>query len=582
MFGHQLLMPVPDVDRTDFFLILGANPLASNGSLMTAPGMRAPAQGAPRARRPGRRGRPAAHRDRGARRPAPLHPARHRRAAPARACCTCSSPRGSRGPGRLARVHRRPRRASRARSRAFPPERVAAADRHRRPATIRALARDFAAAPAGRRLRPRRRLAPRSSAGSAAWLVNVAQRRHRQPRPRRAARCSRARRSTSSALGRPLGQRGHFDKRAQPRARPARVRRRVPGGGAGRGDRDAGRRARSARWSPRRQPGALDAQRRAARARAGAASTSWSRSTSTSTRPRATRTSSCRRPSPLERDHYDLVFHASPCATPPSTRRRSSRPPPDARHDWEILLELAAAARRGRGGRGLRVAAHARGAAAGSGPRGLLDLLLRVGPARRGLRPFGRGLTLRPAASARRTASTSARSSRACPAALLHARPARSRSRPRALVGGPRARCARRLDAPRERRPACSSAAATCARNNSWMHNSAAAGEGPRALHAADAPRRRGARAASPTASAVRVALARRARSRRRSRSPTTMMPGRGQPAARLGPRAGNAAVGGAGAARREPQRPHRRAARSTRSAAPPRSAVSRSRSSPF
>ena len=39
MFGHQLLTPIPDIDRTDFFLILGANPLASNGSLMTAPGM---------------------------------------------------------------------------------------------------------------------------------------------------------------------------------------------------------------------------------------------------------------------------------------------------------------------------------------------------------------------------------------------------------------------------------------------------------------------------------------------------------------------------------------------------------------
>jgi anaerobic selenocysteine-containing dehydrogenase len=37
MFGHQLLLPVPDLDRTDFFLILGANPAVSNGSLMTAP-----------------------------------------------------------------------------------------------------------------------------------------------------------------------------------------------------------------------------------------------------------------------------------------------------------------------------------------------------------------------------------------------------------------------------------------------------------------------------------------------------------------------------------------------------------------
>lgn len=40
MFGHFALIPVPDIDRTDFFLILGANPLASNGSLMSAPDMR--------------------------------------------------------------------------------------------------------------------------------------------------------------------------------------------------------------------------------------------------------------------------------------------------------------------------------------------------------------------------------------------------------------------------------------------------------------------------------------------------------------------------------------------------------------
>lgn len=41
MFGHPLLLPIPDVDRTGYFLCMGANPLASNGSIMTAPGMRA-------------------------------------------------------------------------------------------------------------------------------------------------------------------------------------------------------------------------------------------------------------------------------------------------------------------------------------------------------------------------------------------------------------------------------------------------------------------------------------------------------------------------------------------------------------
>jgi anaerobic selenocysteine-containing dehydrogenase len=39
MFGHQLLIPIPDLDRTKFLLMIGANPAASNGSLMTAPGM---------------------------------------------------------------------------------------------------------------------------------------------------------------------------------------------------------------------------------------------------------------------------------------------------------------------------------------------------------------------------------------------------------------------------------------------------------------------------------------------------------------------------------------------------------------
>ncbi len=37
MFGHPFAIPVPDIDRTDFLLMLGANPLESNGSLATAP-----------------------------------------------------------------------------------------------------------------------------------------------------------------------------------------------------------------------------------------------------------------------------------------------------------------------------------------------------------------------------------------------------------------------------------------------------------------------------------------------------------------------------------------------------------------
>jgi len=37
MYGHQLMIPVPDIDRTSYFLVFGANPMASNGSLMTVP-----------------------------------------------------------------------------------------------------------------------------------------------------------------------------------------------------------------------------------------------------------------------------------------------------------------------------------------------------------------------------------------------------------------------------------------------------------------------------------------------------------------------------------------------------------------
>jgi anaerobic selenocysteine-containing dehydrogenase len=40
MFGHQLLLPVPDIDRAQYMLMIGANPVVSNGSIMSAPDMR--------------------------------------------------------------------------------------------------------------------------------------------------------------------------------------------------------------------------------------------------------------------------------------------------------------------------------------------------------------------------------------------------------------------------------------------------------------------------------------------------------------------------------------------------------------
>ena len=37
LYGNQAVLPIPDLDRTDFLLALGANPAVSNGSVMTAP-----------------------------------------------------------------------------------------------------------------------------------------------------------------------------------------------------------------------------------------------------------------------------------------------------------------------------------------------------------------------------------------------------------------------------------------------------------------------------------------------------------------------------------------------------------------
>jgi anaerobic selenocysteine-containing dehydrogenase len=44
MFGHWLSIPVPDIERSDFLLILGANPAISNGSLWTVPNFRGKAK----------------------------------------------------------------------------------------------------------------------------------------------------------------------------------------------------------------------------------------------------------------------------------------------------------------------------------------------------------------------------------------------------------------------------------------------------------------------------------------------------------------------------------------------------------
>jgi len=41
LYGNQALLPVPDIERTDFFVVQGANPMVSNGSVMSAPDVKA-------------------------------------------------------------------------------------------------------------------------------------------------------------------------------------------------------------------------------------------------------------------------------------------------------------------------------------------------------------------------------------------------------------------------------------------------------------------------------------------------------------------------------------------------------------
>ena len=209
MFGHQLLLPIPDVDRTDFLLVLGANPLVSNGSLMTAPGIERRLK-ALRARGgrlvvvDPRRTETAALADQHLRDP----PRRRRASCSPRSLHTLASEdRVRAGPPR--RVHRRPRARSSTPSRPSRPRRWPAATGIDA-ATIRALARDFAAAPAAVAY-GRVGICTQEFGGLASWLVNVLNVvTGNLDRPGGAMFPAPA--VDVVALADRIGQRGHFDK----------------------------------------------------------------------------------------------------------------------------------------------------------------------------------------------------------------------------------------------------------------------------------------------------------------------------------------------------------------------------------
>jgi anaerobic selenocysteine-containing dehydrogenase len=93
--------------------------------------------------------------------------------------------------------------------------------------------------------------------------------------------------------------------------------------------------------------------------------------------------------SPLEREHYDLIFHSLAIRDTAKYSAPVFAKPAEARHEWEIMQAIAT---RLNGG----IVARLRGAAlAAGGPSLMLDYALRTGPYGKGFSPFRRGLSLR-------------------------------------------------------------------------------------------------------------------------------------------------------------------------------------------
>ncbi len=388
MFGHQLLLPVPDLDRTQFLLMLGANPLASNGSLMTAPGVRR---------------RLLELRRRGGRLVV-VDPRRTETAAIAdlhlfirpgcdalflMALLRTLFEEGLVRPGRLADFTDGAE-ALRAASEPFAPERVAPRVGIDAPA-IRELAREFARA-ARAVAYGRVGVSTQEFGGLCCWLLNALN-----------VLTGNLDRAGGSMFARPavdivalaarFGQRGHFDKgRSRVRGLPEfggeypaqTLAEEIETEGLG----QLRALVTSAGNPVLSTPNGARLERALGRLEYMVAIDFYLNET--------TRHAHLILPptSPLERDHYDLVFHALAVRNTAKYSPALYAAGADARHDWQILLELARRldAIDGRLGwrKRLGYATLER-----LGPAGVVDLLLRFGPYGSRFNPFGRGLSLR-------------------------------------------------------------------------------------------------------------------------------------------------------------------------------------------
>ena len=398
MFGHQFLLPIPDVDRTRFFLMLGANPLASNGSLMTAGGNLAAARRASRAGRQGGGGGFPADRDRRDGRPAPLHPPGSGRAPPPR-----------RPPGHLRRASRQTRRRRR---RSPAPARgrrtVSPGARrgpHRDPRdTIRTLARDFATAPAAVAY-ARVGASTQEFGALASWLV-IALNAVTGNLDREGGFMFTTPAADIVGVSSRMNDRGHFG------LWKSRVRGLPEFGGelpaatmAEEMETEGDGRIRALVTFAGNPVLSTPNGARLDRALAGL---EYMVSIDVY-RNETTRHANLILPTSFgfERDHYDVIFYALAVRNAARYVKALVPPPPGVRGDFEVLLDLALSILRHGGGRGGIRRTAAMRAARLLGERRLLDLLLRFGPHKLSLRkllasPHGIDLgALRPQLAAR-------------------------------------------------------------------------------------------------------------------------------------------------------------------------------------
>lgn len=388
MYGHQLLMPVPDVDRTQHFLILGANPLASNGSLMTAPGIRKRlvelrARGGRVVLVDPRRTETAAYAD------------RHLAIRPESdalflfAIIHTLFEEGLTRPGRLLERSKGIDALATA-AHAFSPEIVASrvglsADQ------IRQEAREFAAASSAV-CYGRVGISTQSFGGLASWLMNALN--FITGNLDRAGGFMFTKPAVDVvALTARMGKRGRFAKYKSrvsgapdfggewpvavlseeiETAGPGQIKGLVTLGGnpvlsTPNGAR-LDRALRGLDFMVAVDPYVNETSRHAHLILPPA--------------------------SPLTRDHYDLVFHSLAVRNTAKFSIPVFEKPEGARQDWEILCGLSAALARRRGGERL-VSRLSRGAMRMLGPRGLVAALVRFGPHGAGLNPFNSGLTMK-------------------------------------------------------------------------------------------------------------------------------------------------------------------------------------------